>query len=546
MSKFGWSYEDASNELDRILKSTRTSLGSAQSPENLDLSYHSTTASSCSICGHMQHNPSNTPSHIESRLHHSVKDTPVSGMLDSFRSETPLSRHHYATTSSSSRIHETPPSKSGALSFGTHSSIKKGISPASPSRLSYASSTTRATPKTPDSALITEAKQSATSVVNAFRDLQAKAKIIENERNSAMRIRDELRQELNETRRIQALARNKQETRTHDHYLSIKTSTEELLNSHSQVQREYRRLSEAGATLKDKLSSEYAKQTVLEDDVRRCNSEVQSAEQRILDLKRALLASQGRVDSLEKRLDTDAAAQERAIQAEIRRVQQASEKEHLASVRADIRLGALESYLEIILKVNGDLCEAIRQKEDTDNRAVRLAERQMESSLRTREREVNYILNKAEFIGVSKAMEVSRKNSRFTNPYTMTTSATARGRRRVSFQGDDARRTHSSRRSGVSSRRKGGGGHVQRASVDDSRLHARIYDPQLIEAAARMAATAAATSVVAANSTAHCSACPPKNFIPPSARSNTEFNVIASVSKAAREAKSLNARVASK
>jgi hypothetical protein len=552
MSKFGWTYEDASNELDRIIKSTRSSV--TLTPAQAD-TFHGTTAS-CSICGHTQHNPS-SPDH-EHHRHNHAHNTSASGMdrtrfTDSFRSEHTVQSRHSHGDSFDSHSHYTPASKQDKIQFDEYrtSSIKKGndsytstaATPASPKKLSYRMSETKSTPKTPDSVLITEAKQSASSVIHAFRELQSKAKIIENERNAAMRIRDELRQELTETRRIQALSRSKQEMRTNDHYLSIKASTDELLVTHSSLHAQIRQMTEASSLLKDKLSNQYAKQNVVEDDIRRCDTEVHSAQHRITELKRELMASQSRVDSMEKRLDTDSAAEERQMQAEIQRVREANEKEKLAAVRADIRLGALQSYLEIILKVNGDLCEAIRDKEDTDNRAVRMAERVMESQLHTREREVNFILNKAESIGIHKAMEVSRSVNRFTSPYVMTSPSFSR---RSSSSGNGHRHVTFKTAGGKRKTKTAGSKSKLRSKSVDSGLGPRIYDPSLIEAAARMAATAAATSVVAANSAAHCSACPSRAFIPSGSRTNKEFNVIASVSHAAREAKTLNARVASK
>lgn len=543
MSKFGWTYEDASNELDRIIKNTRSSVTAIPA----DIS-HNTTTSSCSICGHMQHNPS-SPDH-----HHRAHDTHISEMPSySFRSDTShkvQSKYAYKQTEgilSESHSHFTPAFKLDRYDRNAHkTSIKANESYPhtsnliSPDRPAYRHSGNASTPKTPDSVLITEAKQSASSVIHAFRELQSKAKIIENERNAAMRIRDELRQELTEARRIQALSRNKQEMRTNDHYLSIKASTDELMVTHSSLHSHIRQLTESSSLLKEKLSNQYAKQNVLEDDIRRCDAEVHSAQNRISELKRELMASQVRVDSMEKRLDTDSAAEERHMQGEIQRIRDANEKEKLAAVRADIRLGALQSYLEIILKVNGDLCEAIRDREDSDNRAVRIAERVMEAQLHTREREVNFILNKAESIGVHKAMEVSRSVNRITSPYVMTSPYMSKRNNVGSDRHVTFKATGGSRRGS-----KKGKARMRSKSVD-SGLGPRIYDPSLIEAAARMAATAAATSVVAANSAAHCSACPSRAFIPSGPKANKEFNVIASVSHAAREAKTLNARVASK
>jgi hypothetical protein len=156
--------------------------------------------------------------------------------------------------------------------------------------------------------------------------------------------------------------------------------------------------------------------------------------------------------------------------------------------------------MDIILKVNGDLVKAILTKESMDHRIANIAQKQMKKLLQNREREVNLILNNARDVGVRKALHVSRNVHLLSDLY------------------------------------------LNQAT--------RKHDSSLIEAAARMAATSAATAVVATNlaatSSSSCTACYRPKFIPSSSNKNQEFNVVASVSKASREAKNLNARLASK
>ena len=188
------------------------------------------------------------------------------------------------------------------------------------------------------------------------------------------------------------------------------------------------------------------------------------------------------------------------VQREIDTLVAAIKEEKSASARHGIRIDSLSKYMDIILKVNGDLIEAISTRENLDKKISSIAKKQMKKLLRNRENEVNQILSHARDVGVQKAMNVTRNIHLLSDLY------------------------------------------LKQAT--------NKHDSSLIEAAARMAATSAANAVVAAKltktSSSSCSACDRPKFIPSGDNKNNEFNVVASVSKAAREAKSLNARLASK
>lgn len=199
-------------------------------------------------------------------------------------------------------------------------------------------------------------------------------------------------------------------------------------------------------------------------------------------------------------LGTHSIREKSDINKEIDTLRAAIKEENAGAARSAIRIESLSKYLDIILKVNGDLVKALANRQSLDEKISNIAHKQMKKLLKNREREVNQILNNARDIGVRKALYLSRNVHLLSDLYL--TQATRR------------------------------------------------HDSSLIETAARMAATSAANAVVATNLTAtcasSCSACYRPKFIPSSSKSNNEFNVVASVSKASREAKSLNARLASK
>jgi hypothetical protein len=466
-----WSYEDASRELDKIIEENE------HKKISKSMSFFDPEVT-CSICGH-----------IGQSRHHldhddSFEKTPTKKVdFQDFRKFS-VDDSYVSTTREFSRQHFTPS-------------------------------------RTPDSILLLETKHSANSVIMAFRDLQSKAKAIEKERASAIRVREELRQELAESKRALELARNKQELRANDHYLSLKSSTEELMISHSQLQGAVSERTSQLSRIQNQLLNQQAKQSVLDSDRKKYKVDVTAANEKLSTLRSELINSTHRIETLEKRFHVDHSKDMRLLSRKEEALVESIERDHIATIKADTRLAAMEKYLEIILKVNGDLCEALTSQTETENRLSKIAHQRMTEQTRLREKEIQLILESAESIGLNHALEISRHMQQLVGPRIARSVSPPRKPPNV--------KSHTAKP------------HDHRKSISPGR-----YDKSVIEAAARMAATAAATSLVA-QSNSHCSACPPKKkFIPTGARTNKEFNVVAAVSNAAREAKNLNAKVASR
>jgi hypothetical protein len=470
-----WSYEEASRELDKIIEENEFKKTQSKSSSFFDPEV------TCSICGHVGQN-----------------------------------RHHLHLDHSSQK---TPIKK---VDFESHRKMSSDDSFISTSR-EY-SSRNLATSRTPDSILLLEAKHSANSVIMAFRDLQSKAKVIEKERASAIRVREELRQELSESKRGQELARNKHELRANDHYLSLKSSTEELMIGHSRLQSSMNEKTDQLSRIQHQLLNQQAKHSLLESDRKKYKVDLTTANEKLSTLHSELINSCHRVETLEKRFQGDQSGELKSLSRQMEALVDRIERDHIAQIKADTRLAAMEKYLEIILKVNGDLCEALTSQTETENRLAKMAQKQLTIDSKIREKEIKLILESAESIGLTHALNISRQMQQLVGP-------------RIARSVSPPRRSHATKDPTMKRHE------AIRKSISPGR-----YDKSVIEAAARMAATAAATSIVASQqSTTHCTACPPKKkFIPTGARTNKEFNLVATVSNAAREAKNLNAKVASR
>ena len=287
----------ASQELDRIIKSSDPAYIASTPASNhcISHSYNNTLPPdvSCSICGH-------SSAHFPIRSSSEVLGTSPS-------ISTPQSASHAHNTSSGSyntNRHSHSYASSASTQYTsnlTHSAnasrqLRHRLSPHHSSYTSAPMTPSAPHPmsgvmQTPDSLIHMEAQSAANSVVTAFRELQAKTKMVESERTSACVIRDELRQELTESRRKHGLSRNKDEARSNKHIQSIKNSTDEQLVSYNYTRSVYQQQQDIEQSQTHKVEILERAQAELTNDVERLNSR---------SLRENLVTSREQSNSLEK------------------------------------------------------------------------------------------------------------------------------------------------------------------------------------------------------------------------------------------------------
>jgi hypothetical protein len=153
---------------------------------------------------------------------------------------------------------------------------------------------------TPDNLVHIEAQSAANNVVSAFRELQAKTKMVESERTSAVVVRDELRQELAEIRRKHGLCRNKDEVRSNNHLQSIKASTDEQLVGYNYTRSLFQEQEDIQQTQNHKVSELTNTQSQLTGEIEQLNSKILAAEHRLRGLREDLILSREQSNSMEK------------------------------------------------------------------------------------------------------------------------------------------------------------------------------------------------------------------------------------------------------
>ena len=343
-----WSYMQASQELDRIIQNSDPSYSSSTPCNTHSYSPGTTfnTASvtpdvSCSICGHATaHFPirsssevlgssssssMRTPKAIPHSHSHSHTYTPHSSSSYTSGSGAGASggrdsRAHTSSTlkqQSTSNVAHTTTSSNG-YSHLTHSAnasrqLRHRLAPhpvaytSSPllhtsgvGGASASASGMESVLKSSENLIHMEAQSAANSVVSAFRELQAKTKMMESERTSACVVRDELKQELIEIRPKHGLSRNSDAARYNKHLQSIKVSTEEHLVSVNYSRSVFQQQHDIEQTQSHQVETLTNTQTQLTTDIEQLNSKIVATEHRLRTLRESLISSRVQSDSLEK------------------------------------------------------------------------------------------------------------------------------------------------------------------------------------------------------------------------------------------------------
>jgi hypothetical protein len=231
-------------------------------------------------------------------------------------------------------------------------------------------------------------KQSASSVVLAFRELQARAKQIEYDRIAAQGEVDELRRRLSEAQRHESLHRSKLEVGNTDEVLRIRERNERILLETSDVQRNLTRVTEESQRLHREIATQRARAAALTDEYAKGESQSKALELRIIELRQDIESIDLRCGTMERKLVQSHAAHQRVVESSlsIDELMAKLAKEREASIRAAVRLSALQRYLDIVLQINADLTESMKTREATSNKIFNIVERETRKYMSDRDK----------------------------------------------------------------------------------------------------------------------------------------------------------------
>ena len=359
------------------------------------------------------------------------------------------------------------------------------------------------------------------NVVVAFRELQAKIKHVELDRLAAFRERDRLLADINEKKREQTMRRKEREMNSVDHLLERRDESDKLGSDITDLAIKTELINESYKVVQNNLETKMDKLANLEAEMMGIKSGIETLTGSIESRRQELKDVEEKCKEMERQIELAPAFlsnlphSPQKLEMELAALEGQLLEEKKCNDKASMRADALQNYLALILQINGDLCNAMTDKEMSLSKYARLSTRLLSSPKMAWSKEIS------DFQTNDKMMKTTRKK-RLTKK-----------KRRIS-------RRKKSTNGGYGS---DGDDNSQRIR-DFSRASHFSYPIQ----GATYANTAdKAASTVVQNVMGKVSGSSPQRaFIPGGNKDSKGYNVVAAVSKASREASTLNAKVASK
>jgi hypothetical protein len=407
---------------------------------------------------------------------------------------------------------------------------------------------------------------SATNIIKAFRELQSKQKDVEQERLLAMKDRDDLRQRLSELRRGQALWRSKAEIEATENFLTIRTANDRLKyeygdieakltvqeSKYNAIERHRIALRSMQGTLQDDVSQNDARISTMEHQNAVLRAELHTIESRIANLNRATIRS----PEVHRKHSQSVLQSVEVLDHEI-------EKVKIAKMRTQAKTSALQTYMDLIIKINNDLSDTLISREQIKAEIMRLSSRMhpphytwpKEVRSPSIERRKRSNSDAAAAVVQAAIDSAAALNSQLLNH----SSSLSRSSSRRSGRSASANRSRISAASTKSIARQGAVNYATRfaAAATAAATAARVHNTPSPVKSSRNSPIATFRSTGGLSGAqeggasnidgpTHADRQESRACFIPSGNQACEFNVVASVSKAARAAKELNATIASK
>jgi hypothetical protein len=213
-----------------------------------------------------------------------------------------------------------------------------------------------------------------TSVMSAFRELQNKTKHIENERYLLLKEKDELKNKIMESKRNAAIHRNKLEIETTESLLNHRNHYEKVQKVYNDLNYQFLTQREHHESLEKKLSHQEKHYHGLQHDLIHYQEKLLALEKHKISLEKTMNDSKMRVGDLElnQRLSPQKHSRsEFPLLQEMNSLEDDVRAVHQEQSSIDRKVVHLQDYIDLILKINGDLCQTLIQREKAKNQFLR-------------------------------------------------------------------------------------------------------------------------------------------------------------------------------
>lgn len=285
-------------------------------------------------------------------------------------------KSYQSPSSSSSRYTLNSPKYTSPLvhSYASPASTRISQLDSSSTLLSQPSSSSKYTMLQSD---LDVASRSVNNVINAFRELQGKSRILVNERFLAIKERDELRDRVNSLHHDLSTTRSKSEIKSAEDNFSSRRNIDRIRISLGDLESKLTAEEDVNFAIQRGLSAQYSTIETYEHDVNDMRDKIQALRQRNSILTNDLNVLENRRDSLS--YDLDELAMRHRVKCDHISESIGSMTEDIARLersdnRSLLRLNAMTKYMELLLDMNGDLCETLTAREEAKARILKMAD----------------------------------------------------------------------------------------------------------------------------------------------------------------------------
>jgi hypothetical protein len=211
---------------------------------------------------------------------------------------------------------------------------------------------------------------SSTSVIAAFRELQNKIKSIENERYLLYQEKDELKNRLLEMKRHTSLTKNKLEIETTESLLSLRNVYDKMKKTYHDLSYQLLSKQDINETYKKKIQTQESLYSSLQHDNIKLQEKLLVMEKNKLALERKSSEMKYRINDIEyqyKQSPTKHSKYELPKLNEINELENEISNVHYENQKITMKIHSLQTYIDTILKINGDLCDTLIDREKAKN-----------------------------------------------------------------------------------------------------------------------------------------------------------------------------------
>eukprot|EP01039_Chlorochromonas_danica_P009465 gene9465-10455_t len=208
--------------------------------------------------------------------------------------------------------------------------------------------------------------QPGSTVIEAFKDLQRKVKVMEEERYQACLIRDDLKARIALERRGQQSDRSRREFEAADHLLEVRTLIDARRREKDDLQSKMRTQQEIQESLERKAVAQQGLVAALGEDIDRQRLAIVSLEKKNLLLEKDLRNTRYRrqeLDIIQQTSPQKHASSEGRLEEEVEELSEKILRMRKSSRRLDLHISSLQSYMDLLVRINGELIATLEKRE---------------------------------------------------------------------------------------------------------------------------------------------------------------------------------------